>query len=379
MNKILTNILEKYYLIFIVATLLYTVPLFVKFSGLINMFLLLLGMLLILKNEKNLKQFILLNKSNILFIVLTTISVILYKQNFIQNLKLIALAILQLFVLMNIKKYDENYCETIKKIVNVVIIFSFIVSAISLLLYMFNINFALSSYKIGKAGNDLTGIYIHPNTAGFVAGISIIFSISNIMHQKKYKIFNIINIIMQLLIIILAHSNAPLMLIIIYIILLSFNKFNRKSKNINIYSVTLPFNYLFSFYSFSNIIEFLANGRFKLWYAGYLVIKNNLLFGVGPANTSSAGRYYANITGYSAIDNGGFHNSYIEVMAGVGILGFSVIFYIIIKKLKILREKSNKEFFMIAIAIMFYSMFESKLFFQASLLPTIFWMLLGLA
>lgn len=379
MKNILNKVLGEYYLIFVIATLLYTLPFLVKFSGLINMILLLLGMVLIIKNEKNLKPFILLNKSSILFIVLTTISVILYKENFIQNLKLIALAMLQLFVLMNIKKYDENYCITIKKIVTTVVVFSFIVSAISLILYMFDINFVLLSYKIGKAGDDLTGIYIHPNTAGFVAGISVIFSISNLIYCNKYKYFNIVNIIIQFLIILLAHSNAPLILFFVYIVLFLLNKVNKKSKKYKNYGITVPFYYLFSLSSINSLIEFLANGRFKLWYAGYLVIKNNLLFGVGPANTSSAGRYYANITGYSAIDNGGFHNSYIEVMASVGILGCSVIFYIIIKRLKVLSEKPNKDFFIIAIAIMFYSIFESKLFFQASLLPTIFWMLLGLA
>lgn len=197
------------------------------------------------------------------------------------------------------------------------------------MLYFLNIDTRISGYFIGRTHNDFVGIYIHPNTAGLVAALSFIISLlsKDIMNNK----FLTVNKIIQIIIMILAHSNASLLISIMFVILkYSYLTKCNKHNNLNSY-IFIP-----------SIFEFFANGRFELWYIGLLVIFNNPILGVSPANTINAGIKYGQITGYSAINNGGFHNSFIELFAAVGLIGGILIIYYIFKKIKDNLNKKQK-------------------------------------
>lgn len=373
-NKLL-KYCDYYPFIFVLATLLYSVVFFARISKYVNvaMFLLSLGVLYKYHDKIKLKKLIL----EILTLIAVVISIIVGKDEYlINNIEKLVLCFIQLIVLLNFNLYSKKTQKNINLIYWAVILFSFIFGTISLFAYLFRAHGYLLTFEIGNIGRDLVGVYTHPNIAGIVAAFSIIFAY--VFLQKRHlmndiKLFLVINVVIQTLIILLAHSNASIVFILVFFV---FNFIFKQFKNKR--GITLN---SFAFAPLlTEILSKLANGRFELWYLGYLIIKNHIWFGVSPSGVTPYAKYYAGINGSSyAIEKGGLHNSYIQLFSGVGVVGGLCMLSVILKKLMIGFKNvyKNRISLAICLAILVYGIFESTIFFQAQLLPTIFWIFLG--
>lgn len=280
-------------------------------------------------------------------------------------------------MLLHFDKFSNNLEKNIRLIIKTQIGVSFLMSFVSIILYICKVHFYLLGFEIGNVGRDLVGFYTHPNTAGIFAAISCIFSYilyNANKNNKKLSAFLAVNVLLQLTIIVLAHSNASILIIFSYafleLCLFYWNKRREKKRNSTVCASWLTF-----FPSMEGIATKLANGRFKLWGHGFEIIKNHILLGVSPAGVTGYAKYYAGITGPSrSIDDGGLHNSYIQLFAAVGVLGGITALSLIVKNMirSIKNDRENSKYIFLCVSILIYNMFESKLFFQASFVPIIF-------
>ncbi len=372
-HRLFDIICDYYPILFILVTFSYCFPLFVDFSTLLNMLLLILGTIVFILNFKSIKICDLILE--ITLFILTTFSIIVNQAFDFSNLKLLSLLFLQLFVLLHYNQYSTKIDKNLITIFNSIIFVSFLTSIISLIICIGNDTYYLFGYKLGLAGDDLTGIYVHPNTAGFVAFISIVFSVflyRDSSNRKKYFLFA--NGIIQTLVLYYSHSNAPILAVFVFLILYLLHYFFNYKK-IRLFSI----NPIILF-SFTDIIQKFANGRFEIWSYGFEIIKNHFFLGVSPAKVGEYAKYYGNIDGYSTIDRGGLHNSYIQLFAGTGFFCFLSMFILITKNIYTAFKNFDKYYIYIffVFSVLIYSFFESKLFFQASLIPSVFWIILGL-
>lgn len=233
MEKKFIKLFDYYPCMFSLITLLFCVPIFVKFSKIFNIIMCIIGLLIFLLNYKKLKtkDFYL----EIIFLVMVFISICFAGKNYLfDNAEKLVLCFLEIIILLHFHKFSNKFDDNVKLIKLEVIGFSFIMSLISLVLYWTNFHTYLCGFEIGYIGENLVGIYTHPNTAGAIAAFSIIFSI---MLYKKYKdheklrFFLPFNIFIQTLIIFLAHSNAPKVLIASYLFLeLIFSYLKKRKK-----------------------------------------------------------------------------------------------------------------------------------------------------
>lgn len=375
----LVVVFDYYPLIFSFITLLFCVPIFVNYNKYLNIIICFLGLLMFLFNLNKIRfvDFGL----EMIFLLILGLSILVSGRNFLfQNIEKFALCFLEIILLLHFSKFSTKLNRNIRLIKIEVIVFSFIVSLISIILYKFGFHMYWKIFELGNIGRDLVGIYTHPNVAGIVAAISIIFSLMLCVESKKNKkiySFLAVNIILQLLIIFLAHSNASIIIICTYIgfevIFYYIKKYKEKTVTLN--------NFIFA-PSVMIIVEKLANGRLKLWKIGIDLIKNNLWLGVSPAAVKDCAIKFGNITKKStlyAIERGGFHNSFIQLFAGVGIFGGMTAIIIILKNIVQGLKNSlvNSKYISLCLAILVYCLFESSLFFISAFLPIIFWIFLG--
>ena len=369
MKKQICTLLDYYPLLFSLITMLYSISLFTTISTLLNIILFFSGFLFFILNIKKINIRYCWLEILFLFILIASC---LFNTNtyYFENMKLIILSFLQLIILLNFNIFSTKISDNIKYIINSLIIYSFIISFFSIIIYVISFLFG-SPY--GMMGSDFTGLYIHPNTAGFIVAISLIFSY---IYIRNYRInyLIIINILIQTIILFFSHSNASIIMVITFFIFEFLFYLYKKKKNF--YSINILF---LANVNIVEIIESLANGRFELWKLGVEIIKNHFYLGVSPAAVPDYAKYYGNISGPSTIDNGGLHNSYIQLIASVGAVGGLLGLLIIIKRLLVAFNYNLRKhlYLSMCLSILLYCFFESKLFFQASFLPTIFWIFLG--
>lgn len=377
MEKRFLKLFDYYPCIFSLITLLFCVPIFVKLSKIFNIVICIMGLLIFLLNYKKLKVRDFYLELILLFAVSLSIC-FAGNANLVDNIEKLVLCFLEVIILLHFHKFSNKFDENMKLIKLEVIGFSFIMSLISLILYWFGFHTYVCGFELGHIGKDLVGIYTHPNAAGIIAAFSIIFSImlyKNYKENNKIRFFLVFNVCVQTLIIFLAHSNAPKVLIVLYLFLeliFAYMRKNRKRRTS-----------LNSFVVFPNlypIFEKLANGRFKLWEVCFKIIKDNFWFGVSPAGVSDAAKHYSNAIGSSyALQKGGFHNSYLQLFASVGFLGVVSSLALICTKLfnAIKYNLENSKYISICISILVYCLFESSLFFISAFVPIMFWICLG--
>lgn len=123
--------------------------------------------------------------------------------------------------------------EEIRQVGSLVSILCFLASAISLVMFFFNINLASNGTEIGIVNGRLFGIYFNSNPAAFLACMSIVFSMLAIRNHYKLKAFFYVNIVVQVLYVILSGCrSAILILAALVVVMLYYTLFKRKSYTI---------------------------------------------------------------------------------------------------------------------------------------------------
>ena len=128
----------------------------------------------------------------------------------------------------------------------------------------------------------------------------------------------------------------------------------------------------------------ISNGRFEIWRDVLVVARYNLLFGTSPRGISQAAREVAP-GGYVAMYDYAAHNSMLEVLAGTGLAGFSVIMGLLVWMAAIILRSTFSERFQWQIAIygttllliVCEMMFISDVFFNLTFGGIAFWMASG--
>ena len=128
-----------------------------------------------------------------------------------------------------------------------------------------------------------------------------------------------------------------------------------------------------------------TNGRSELWQAGFKIVKQNPIFGIGSENIIKEAEQYLSESRYQNLVKGGFHNSYLAILVSSGIAGMLVfvifISMLVIDGLKYLWKDGKCKYsliIMLLFSLMVNELLEARWLYNTSYLNIIFWVLAGL-
>lgn len=396
-NKLLSD--DIYFkLTFIFIMIFHNLTIGQYFTGYFSIILIIWGALLVFRNivlKKIMfpKMYLYIS---ILFLLSYIITIFLNRDlNILSNIKSLIWMTIILLVLFpkNIKDDYKKVTKELKFLSKIIIVPTFIISLISLLLFFFNIFYwqiTASNLRIpqGYYAARLWGIYVDPNQACNVAMISIVFSIIYIYLSKQRKVgsivFNIINILIQYIFIIMSASRGGglglifLVIGLIYILsdkiligLIDY-KYIRLAVSLIVaisFSVVLAFSINGTKKLVAFIPEFIyrlehevviennneeqsqlendnginleenildintvrpdgkgSNGRIQLWLDGFKLSQKSLIFGHGDRNINDRAKVYIPD---SELIYKHSHNGYIHLLLSGGIIAFILMFILI--------------------------------------------------
>jgi O-antigen ligase len=202
---------------------------------------------------------------------------------------------------------------------NFYVCLTFIFSSISIALSLLNKELTLSNFTvIGKGG-----FFENENALGISAALSLVITLYLIFSttSKQLKLLYIINFLIQAYLVLTSSARTAYF---VFIALLAILVLIQLRKTIlRILFLTIPF--LSTIYIFTlkeDILNHYTTNRDAIWTSAALVIKDNLLLGVG--NLDLIQKVLAARTVYipEGINTGRLHNIYIEVLATNGIFAF---------------------------------------------------------
>lgn len=307
-----------------------------------------LGIVLAIKNfndiSRNRKDYNIL----FLFFIILLISVIFSKFEYNQeNIILIIinfLLIVCIYIFNNELEYDYVY--------NTIIIFSTLVSLLSLVLGLIN-------YDGTFIGNKLAGLYSNPNQGGPIVLFSLILLIYKLKKEKERKIIKIILICIQLIFLYFNKTRsvyfAVILLSIIYII--TKCKKNTIITLICISFLSIPVIYIQKNQLFSDSIDInqytkceialnnLSTERYAIWKESLILITLNNYIGYGNGNLNiAASTLLGNNSRIRVRNITATHNIFLQILIDGGIIALLIFFlflFILLKEVfKILRNNN---------------------------------------
>lgn len=128
----------------------------------------------------------------------------------------------------------------------------------------------------------------------------------------------------------------------------------------------------------------ISNGRFLRWEEGIQVFLKAPIFGTSPRGVSSFAKLHAPNTTLAKYDRV-IHNAFLEVLAGVGAVGFLMIFALLLMVAVALLKATFKEQYnldtlimgALALNLVICGLLTSDLFFNLTFGGIIFWLTLG--
>ena len=351
-----------------------------------------------------------------------------------------------LFFMFTEDNTKEDLLKEIKFISSVIIICTFLMSFASFIIYMFSFsgsylnNEGVAVYY-GMLENRLWGLY-NPNTGSTLNCISIIISSIFIIdtNNKKTRVLNIINLILQYMVLLLTGSRAAYYAVLIILVLLAVFVALHKMKQVNLLSISkslasiiavvcvfvfggnilkiglsyLPgvtSNILYNITAITgssenkeppvfektelerieevqNLDVGFFNGRTEIWGACLEEFAESPIFGIGKENIIDRSlENFDDDEWKSHFKQGGTHNIYVCILVASGAVGFLIIgaFAVItlIKAFKVIIKKYNKiNYWLLGatlLCVMFYvtEFVEARILFQVSTFSVIFWIYCG--
>lgn len=302
-------------------------------------------------------------------------------------------------------------------------------------------NTAESEYILGivkkDSGTRFEGVFTNPNIMAFYCSVSIIFCHVLIVSKKFFKIKNKISFFTVVLIciisnftaLILSDSYASFIFFTVYVMCNLFYKIVASEKipyNKNYVLKSLVFILvgiffilsLFAVRSYfqngasdimSDISSFTSSdinfdknesdikfgrpnhdlssgsGRKVLLKQAYVILKNNFIMGVGPANLLYYGQKYFD----SGLIFSNFHNGYISILVSYGMIGFTlfmIFLTLIFSNLFLFLFKNKKGFnnvypllFSALVSYLVFALFEKTMLSENNFMCSFFWLILGYA
>lgn len=369
-------------------------------------------------------------------------SIVNIKYGFFRNLKdflWMAINFFVLFLATNNVSRKEKY-KFLVTIQNIIIYTWLILSFISLITFLFQINYIFHIREgcwvgIGSVEGRLFGIFLNPNNASIISLISIIFSVFQLVSKVEFsakKFINILNIAIQFSYIVLAESRGTALVMAFCVFLITFLIAYKKLNFKNIYKIVLGliiaaiscasvllsmkfFNWLF--YCAAKFVQEItpycldkkskdisvqrtdyienndiSNLRFRIWLSAWEIFKKNWLFGVSSGNVVEYAKDVLPETFIAKRSYTRAHSVWIGLPLYTGTVGalsmyafFALNFFRTckhyFKNYLLVKIKESDSMLMVSAlltgAICVYGLVESELFFVNSMCSLIFWVYFG--
>jgi O-antigen ligase len=387
---------------FLVVTILYTTFLSYinRLSTVVNFLLLFWGVFLfVLQYESDKKVGIKRNKFVLVIFILLSLGTILLNASQAANIKILALTVLQFFLLYEYRLNTDSYSKVkeLYKLSKIYVLTTFLTTGIALCLYALRTNISILGNEIGTTHyNALYGIHTGSNTAGLVALISGVLSDICRRITLKGRYFLYINILMQIALVVLSKARSALVgLMIYYIIYMFMTVRSKRIKRLFIITalmgaLVLPLasNILVSSSALSKDAELgFFSGRLLIWNQAVKVINDRFMFGVGINNVVDEVKKVAT-TELPGIEGGGMHNIFMQIAISNGILALiamTIFFiYVFIKMylwLRKVREPLTRRIvatiFAFVSALYVINLVEANLIYVANFIATAYWIYIG--
>lgn len=220
------------------------------------------------------------------------------------------------------------------------------------------------------------GVFYHKNTAGMMSAICAMLCASWMI--EKPRVEWILGVVISLVMLAATQSKTSMLLLLVFFVVFIFcflTRYVPRIKSIipkvfsGMVALSLVFLYVFS-EDFLLILQDprLFTGRMEIWWMVVNVIKDNPWFGVGLGVLYKAGEStvilnYAGDGWLSRIDHG--HQGYLDVIASLGFIGFSVFLYsVVIRPFKNILKvgfNKNKSVFSILCSLMLFVLIHNLL------------------
>lgn len=303
--------------------------------------IILIKYLLVDKNRINLTQIILINMW-IVFFCIAIFSNLVDKYMNVDTIQTTMVVFISTITFIIIISLNKNKILTFNNITKLLMWYGFFISILGILIKIFggtpiliyrdstsveyrqilNIGFIeLSQIIMGSIEKPAISLMTsNPNIAGILVGISMICTIYNIklLNYKKYKIMWLI----QCLGVIFTFSKGSIVstLIMHMIIMMDIRKYNLSTKNIKIIVNTMmlfTLIFILIFIKFVNESQ-IYDSRIGAWKVILKSVQDNIFFGIG---FGSCGKILLASQGFKIAA----HNSYLTILAEMGIIGIIAI------------------------------------------------------
>lgn len=412
-------------------------------AGLIGVFFILYDLFQMIKAKKFSYNIFLF-----LFLIIMGISSLLnYHYGLGSNIKLLLNESIYLLVIYEFS-HNRNYSERIVEVfAKVLIAIWFVMVTISNAMFILQTQYSIKlpnrfhPLRLGFLENRLFGVFSDPNFASTICLVSIIFSCMFLFQKqikaKVFRVFLYINNFFCISFILLSGSRTGLVETLAVVFIAGFVLLNqylvKKEKS-------LPVSILISLVvsAAATAIVFLvlsvlkqgltlipdfveslktpatkndvtvnngektvnltrndvsdsddlSNGRFGIWKAGFLMFKQNFLFGVGPSREGivSYAKTYLPET-YVAKTGLSLHSFFVHTLAGTGAIGFITFFsfylnkaFIALKSIFVDKALYKTIYFydiLIIAAISINAVLSSEIILVNKIGAFLFWLLLG--
>ena len=322
-----------------------------------------------------------------IFMIMTLLLNIISYRN-IDNIKtwMINLILFVIIFTVDVFKCKKTIIKEMNIITYFYVIFMFIASSISLIMKSFDIKIGLGDFIFEFNGVN-GGVFENKNAIAIAAALAIVMCIYiyDISKSHKVKIFLIINIILQTIMMMGEHGRSALLIVIavVYTFIFVYNK----NKYFRIVFLLIPILMCGTFLTYKDNIRDFTSGRSSLWTSAAIVIKENPLNGVGNNELVEAVKGARETDDLPGLAIGGLHNIYVQIATVNGIISLllflafiGVILMFIIQHLDKLKRKEKFQMTTLTslvVGILAVNLFESTLIYIVSFISMIFWIYLG--
>ena len=330
------------------------------------------------------------------------------------------------------KKEIEMELQMIIPLVNVLVGLS---GAISIAMYWNHFTSVRNGCRIGMVGSRLFGIYFNCNPAAFLSCITILMAVYAISKKYKWRIFYLLNIVIQVCYVVLSQCRASL-LILIFIIssLLTYFIIRKKQQNIRKCWITffiilvgtvfasilleqgivwlqkvagIPIQHTNRF-QMEKIIEAIqlllsggadnmakakellnkiSSGRIDLIETSIQVWRKYSIFGVGVNNFQRIGSAITDGVTIQSPQVVHTHNIFLEALVTTGLIGFVIWMLFVVQAVNQMIQSIKKSIkqreilYLLAVLIVISEWiggcFDYGVFYNYSLSATLSWLFLG--
>ena len=312
------------------------------------------------------------------------LNVVVYRNS--ENIKTWLVNLILFLIMFSVDVFRDK--KTLIKEMNIItyfyVIFMLIASAASLIMRFTGITITLNEVAFGYS----RGVFQNENALGIAAAIAIVMCIylNYIEKNHKLKMFWIGNMALQTMTMIGSNGRSAYLIIIavVYTFIFIWNK----NKYIRASLVLVPILACVAFWESGKInLESFTTERNNIWNSALVVIKANLMTGVGNSDLVQAVRN-ARIGWYvPGIEFGGMHNIYVQIAAVNGVISLLLFLTFIVMILvfiiqhldKLIRKERLQTITLtsIIVGLLSVNLFESTLVYMISFMSLIFWVYLG--